>query len=424
MGSSGRPSVIEASAEPPPSHREGSIAIPAGAIRCLERPGTYKNGIMQELSQRLQEYESLLEIGVELASSLDLTEVLETALEKAEVLCRAETSSIWELDEATGELFFRVVRGTAASAIRDHRVRVGVGIVGSVADSARGEIVNDVDDDPRWRGDFDGGFRTRAILAVPLLARGRLTGVLQLLNPVGRDGFALDDLERMRLFAAPLGQAIENARLYAALELRFHDTVTALAEAVEKRDPYTAGHVQRVVYYAVMLGAELGWDRESLDRLRISATLHDIGKIGVPDRVLGKDGPLDDEEASLMRRHPVDGAEIVGRIGELRGVLGGVRSHHERLDGRGYPDGLLDGQIPGEARVIAVADTFDAMTTDRPYRRALTAADAAAEIRAGTGTQFCPEVAAAFERLMLRGAFTVESGRRLIARLFGEVPQG
>lgn len=379
---------------------------------------------MQELSQRLHDYESLLEIGVELASSLDLAEVLETALEKAEVLCRAETSSIWELDESSGELFFRVVRGTAAESIRDHRVRIGDGIVGDVARTARGEIVNEVERDPRWRGDFNGSFKTRAILAVPLLARGRLTGVLQLLNPVGRQGFSTEDLERMRLFAAPLGQAIENARLYAALELRFHDTVTALAEAVEKRDPYTAGHVRRVVCYAVLIGAELGWDREALDRLRLAATLHDIGKIAVPDRVLGKDGPLDDEEASIMRKHPVDGAEIVGRIGELRGVLGGVRSHHERPDGRGYPDGLRGAQIPEEARVIAVADTFDAMTTDRPYRRGLSAARALAEIRVGAGSQFCPRAVSAFERLFTRGDFTVESGRSLITRLFGEATQG
>jgi len=374
-----------------------------------------------ELHQRLEEYRGLLEIGVELASSLDHNKVMELALEKAEVLCHAETSSIWEVDHSRGELFFRVVRGTAAEEIRGLRVPLGSGIVGSVARKAEGEIVNDVASDPRWRGDLGSHFKTRAILAVPLLAQGRVVGVLQLLNPVGQEVFEPADLERMRLFAAPLGQAIENARLYQALKSQFVDTVTALAEAIEKRDPYTGGHVRRVVAYSVLLGRELGISREELETLRLSAALHDVGKIAVPDDVLRKPAPLDPVEEALMKRHPVDGHDIVSRIRELRGVLPGVRSHHERLDGHGYPDGLLDPEIPLLARVIAVADTYDAMTTSRPYRRALAIESASDEIRRGAGSQFCPRVVAAFDRLQAREGFTVAEGERLLASLFGDL---
>ena len=187
-----------------------------------------------DVNQRLREYESLLEIGVELASSLDLTQVLGLALDRAEKLCRAETSSIWEVDDSSRELFFRVVRGEAASAIRNLRVPMGQGIVGSVALSGRGEVINDVRSDSRWRGDLASSFKTRAILTVPLFAAGRVVGVLQLLNPVGKEQFDVQDLERMRLFAGPLGQAIDNARLYTALKSQYLSTVTALAEAVEK----------------------------------------------------------------------------------------------------------------------------------------------------------------------------------------------
>jgi HD-GYP domain-containing protein (c-di-GMP phosphodiesterase class II) len=372
-----------------------------------------------DVKERLREYESLLEIGVELASSLDLNQVLGLALDRAEKLCRAETSSIWEVDETSQELFFRVVRGEAASAIRDLRVPMGQGIVGSVALSGRGEVINDVRSDPRWRGDLADSFKTRAILTVPLFAHGRVVGVLQLLNPVGKLQFSDEDLERMRLFAGPLGQAIDNARLYTALKSQYLSTVTALAEAVEKRDPYTGGHVRRVVQYSILLGFELGLQPEELDRLRLASALHDVGKIAVPDQVLRKPAPLDPDEAMLMKRHTIDGAEIVARIPELHDILPGVRSHHERLDGMGYPDGLFDAQIPLPARIIAVADTYDAMTTSRPYRSALEVSRAVAEIVGGAGSQFCPVVVSAFENLVRRDEFNIERGARLMASLFG-----
>ncbi|HUP48274.1 MAG TPA: GAF domain-containing protein, partial [Thermoanaerobaculia bacterium] len=141
------------------------------------------------LRRRLEEYEMLLEIGVELAGTLELSRVLAVALQKAEELCRAESSSIWELDDDAGELFFRVVRGRAAGDIRALRVPLGRGIVGSVALSGQAEVVNDVSSDPRWSGDGGEGFTTRSILTVPLIARGRVIGVLQLLNPADRSGF-------------------------------------------------------------------------------------------------------------------------------------------------------------------------------------------------------------------------------------------
>ncbi len=377
-----------------------------------------------DLKERLEEYESLLETSVELAGSLDLERVLELAMDRAEKLCRAETSSIWELDAGRGELFFRVVRGSAAEEIRDRRVPIGKGIVGRVARTGESEIVEDVKADPGWRGDLSGNFQTRAVLAVPLKSHGQVIGVLQLLNPVGRITFCEQDLERMRLFAAPLGHAIENARLYTLLKGQFVDTVTALAEAIEKRDPYTGGHVQRVVLYTLLLGAEMGLGFDELEKLRLASTLHDVGKIAVPDDVLRKPAPLDDREAAVMRRHTLDGADIVSRIRELRGILPGVRSHHERLDGKGYPDGLSDGQIPASARIIAVADTFDAMTSQRPYRDARSPRAAAREIRGGAGSQFCPTVVAAFERLMERGGFTVAAGEELRLSLFGDGEQG
>jgi len=186
---------------------------------------------------------------------------------------------------------------------------------------------------------------------------------------------------------------------------------------VEKRDPYTGGHLQRVVAYSLLLGNELDLTVEELESLRLGATLHDIGKIGVPDGVLLKAGPLDEAEAAVMRRHPSDGAAIVGRIESLRPLLPIVRNHHERIDGRGYPDRLAGEAIPLPARIVAVADTFDAMTTSRPYREAMSRDVAAAEIRRVAGLHLCPRVVGAFERLYRRGDFTVGSGEKLLVFL-------
>ncbi|HVF60984.1 MAG TPA: HD domain-containing phosphohydrolase [Thermoanaerobaculia bacterium] len=323
-------------------------------------------------SHRLAEAEKMLEIGAKLAETLQLERVLETALEEAEQLCQAETSSIWELDPE--------------------------------------------------RGDAGESFHTRALLAVPLVARGAVIGVLQLLNPVGREGFDGEDLRRMELFGGLLANPLQNARLHAAQRQQFLDTVTILAEFVEKRDPYTGGHFRRVAAYAVLLGRELGLDRETLEELKYAATLHDIGKIAVPDAILGKPAPLDEVEAEVMKRHPAVGSEIVGRLRNLRHVLPGVRSHHERVDGQGYPDGLAGEEIPLAAKIIAVADTFDAMTTSRPYRAAMAPDEAAAEIAAQSGRQFSPAVVEAFSALLARGELSLAWGNEVLEALSPQPP--
>jgi putative nucleotidyltransferase with HDIG domain len=216
---------------------------------------------------------------------------------------------------------------------------------------------------------------------------------------------------------------VANARLYAEQKRTFIEMVTALSEAIERRDPYTGGHVRRVVTYSVLLGQELGLSPDQLEELRLAAILHDIGKIAVPDQILRKPARLDPEEQQIMERHTLDGADMIGRMRSLKHLVPGIRSHHERIDGRGYPDRLTGGELPLIPRIIGVADTFDAMTTDRPYRKALTATAAADEIARCAGGQFCPDVAAAFARLYARDAFTLEQGERLLASLSALVPQ-
>ena len=177
----------------------------------------------------------------------------------------------------------------------------------------------------------------------------------------------------------------------------------ALSATVDARDSYTAGHSRRVREISVVLGTELALDPDALETLAQAALLHDIGKIGVPDAVLLKDGPLDQTEWLLMRAHAEEGARIIERLGYLAEVVPAIRHHHERVDGRGYPAGLYGDEIPVAARIIHVADALDAMLTKRVYRGALSLDDAATEIRRGSGTDFSSECVAAFESAFARG---------------------
>jgi len=183
---------------------------------------------------------------------------------------------------------------------------------------------------------------------------------------------------------------------YRRLEESSLEAIESLNATVDAKDPYTAGHSARVQRIALAVAEELGFTREQLDAVRFGGLFHDIGKIAVPDSILTKPGPLDEEEFAAIKRHPGDGAEIVSHFSRLREAVPLIRHHHERWDGMGYPDRLAGNAIPQEACVVGLADAWDAMTTDRPYRPALTVEEAAAEVRNCRGTQFSPAVVDAF----------------------------
>jgi putative nucleotidyltransferase with HDIG domain len=196
------------------------------------------------------------------------------------------------------------------------------------------------------------------------------------------------------------GASRELERRRRAAQSTFVETLVTLAETVDLRDPYTAGHSQRVAVYSKRLALALQLDPAEVETIEQGALLHDIGKIGVPDAVLFKNGALDRRERHLIQHHPVLGARLLARVPGAECVTPCVLHHHERVDGTGYPDGLAGDAIPLGARIIAVADAFDAMTTDRPYRRALDADEAVARLMQGMGTQFDSRCVAAFRVLV------------------------
>jgi response regulator RpfG family c-di-GMP phosphodiesterase len=250
-----------------------------------------------------------------------------------------------------------------------------------------------------------------SLVSVPLRMKTRLLGWIGVASFTKQKRFNEGHRKLLSIVGSRAAAAIENARLYEDLRATFQQTIQGLARAIDKMDRYTAGHSERVANYATQLANKLGLPPDVVEIVRQSALMHDIGKIGCVMN-LNKPGKLTQEEYEIFKRHPTYGRDILDPIKFLHPLVPGVHLHHERWDGRGYPLGLKGKEVPLIARIIAVADTYDAMTSDRAYRRALPHEVAVGEIERCSGTQFDAEIARAFaveieefrERAVARGA--------------------
>lgn len=350
------------------------------------------------LKKRIDRLETLIHTSMLFSSILDIDDLLDIVLRKAEEVMDAEASSVFRIDEEKNELYFVIARGTRGKEAKEIRVPMGKGIVGWTAQHGKPVLVADVSKDPRWFKGVDkkSKFVTRSIMAVPLISKGKVIGVAEVLNKRGNRKFNKTDLGLFESLGHQIAIAIENALLYKELDELFLSSIRAIVEAVDAKDAYTRGHSGRVVKYSLIIGEALELDRERLKRLEVSAILHDVGKIGIPDRILGKPGKLTFEEYNYMKRHPELGSSIIEPIAELKELIPNILHHHERYDGNGYPKGLCGTEIPLFARIICVADSFDAMTTDRPYRKRKSIKTAVRELTDNSGTQFDTELVSVF----------------------------
>lgn len=361
--------------------------------------------LFSELDGRVRQFSTLHEVGNLLISSLDQRVVRKRTMEAITKLMMAETGSLLLVDEERKELYFEVALGEKGKVLKEVRLGMGEGIAGWVAKHGKSVIIRDVTKDRRFEQRFDekSKFKTRNMVCVPVRIKGRIIGVIQAINRLGGGSFTGEDLLLFELFSNQVAIALDNARLYEEIKETFYATSGALAEAIEKRDPYTGGHTKRVLEYSLAAARYLNLAPEATEILKLSAVLHDIGKIGIEDKILRKGAPLDEGEAATMRMHPELGVEILKHVPQLKDVVPGMLYHHERVDGRGYPTGFRDGQIPLIAKVISVADTYDAMTTTRPYRKGLSPEAAIREIKRFSGTQFDEEIVAAFLKAFKEG---------------------
>ncbi len=350
-----------------------------------------------ENRKRIGRLEQLIGLTKYVNSTLNLDDLLSIMLEISTDMLGAEAGSILLLDDDKDELVFAAATGEKKEKIRDIRVPVGEGIAGWVARENKSVLVPDAQNDPRFfkKADQKTDFKTRSIIAVPLVTKDRLIGVAEVLNKKNNEQFTEKDKDLLEALANQAAVAIENAKLYGDLRSMFLNTVKSLAAAIETKDKYTLGHSERVTQYAEVIGRELGLSTKETEDLRLAGLLHDIGKIGVDERILQKPSHLTPQEFEEIKKHPDYAADILNAIPQLEHIIPAIRHHHERFDGNGYPAGLKGGDIPYGAKILSIADTFDAMSSSRPYRDALPFETCIQEIQSCAGTQFDPEIAMA-----------------------------
>jgi putative nucleotidyltransferase with HDIG domain len=232
--------------------------------------------------------------------------------------------------------------------------------------------------------------------AAPILVKGDLKGFVFTGPKLSGDDYTVYDNDIMTFISNSIGIGMENVRLMEQLQVTYVATLRSLIQILEAKDPYTKGHTERVASYSMALANRLELPPDDLRRILFGSLLHDIGKMGLRDDMINKPGPLTPEEWVQMKLHPVVGAQLVEKMEFLTGAIDIVRHHHESWDGKGYPDGLAGTAIPLVARIVTVADSFDAMTTDRPYRKALSIAEAVRRLKESSGVQFDPEIVKAF----------------------------
>lgn len=368
-----------------------------GAIS-LENARLYRG-----MRQKVTELSTLFEVGKTISSTLDLEKVLTLILEVATRLMEASICSLRLIGEEK-EIVLSASYGLTTEYFE--RKESTIGKRKCIADQALQErkpvIITDVFNDKEYdHPDYVSKEKASSLLCVPLIAKDESVGVLTIYS-TQRKRYTQDQVNLLSAIADQAAIAVSNAKLHEEIHHSFLRTVKALAAAVDAKDPYTKGHSEAVVKYTLEIANELKLPEEDTESLEIAALLHDIGKIGIKEDVLLKPGKLDEEEWRVIKEHPSISAKILGPVEFPEIIMLAVRLHHEQIDGRGYPDGLSHEQIPIHASIIKVADAYDAMTSDRPYRKALSMEVAISELRKGSGTQFHPKVVETFIKILER----------------------
>ena len=383
-----------------------------GAVEALCRAAAFaidNANLFEAIQLRSRETELLNAIARRTASSLELGEIAAATVEELRQIVAFERAELILADGGERlETIYSSDGHEAGAGPRDATTAQRAAL-----EAIRGErvVVWGAGEAPSFDGRDGAGDETGASIA--LLHDEQLIGVLGLTGSEPR-GFAEIDRHVLERVGTHLALAIHNARLYDEIKRMHLGNLKALTSALNAKDYYTLGHAARVGAYMVLLGHELGWSEETVRQVEEAAYLHDIGKIGVSDRVLLKPSGLNSLEWDLMRQHPIFSADILRSLFDDDLVLG-VRHHHEHWDGAGYPDGLAGPAIPLVARAMCVADSYDAMLFRRPYRQALRYTAALAELDRCSGTQFDPEMVSAFKRVLERLAEQRAEARRVAA---------
>jgi len=354
----------------------------------------------RKLSEKLAEMTILYEAAKLTSSSLDLDEVLSSAFNSAVKILNAETGSLMLFDPEEEVLTIKKSYGLNEEIIRKTRVKKGETIVGLVAQSGKPLIIHGrADISIKGRKKYE---KVNSI-CVPLKTRKGVIGVVNLNRKEDANPFTEDNLKLLFTMANDVAFAIENATLYQNLHESYLSIIRALVSALELKDSHTRGHSESVTRYAVALAKKLKLFPQEIESIEVAAILHDVGKIGVQESILNKPGKLNNEEWKEMKQHPEFSYKILKEVNFPWEIKPVIYAHHERYNGKGYPARLKGEKIPLGARILAVADTFAAMTSDRAYRKGLSKEMAIEELKRVAGTQLDPELVKVFVEMLMSG---------------------
>lgn len=368
------------------------IAAARAGVRQAE---SRNSAAMSDNSDDQLKWRLLLEVSANFNSCLDFQQVLNNVMDKVIEVFGAERGCLFLKNDA-GSLDLVCARGLDKSDIDHEDFSTSRSVLDQVMKTGEPLLASNAAVDPRFDAFGSVSYHAlRSIMAVPVTYREQTRGLLYVDNRIQTGVFHRSQVDLLTMIAHQAAGAMENARLYETRK----QIILVLANAIEAKDLYTRGHIERVCNVSVHIGRELDLHPSDLHDLEMASFLHDAGKIGVPDAVLQKAGQLNDEERLQMEKHAALGEALVHPIDIPMRVKRAIRQHQERYDGQGYPDRLRGEEIDLFARIIAVADTWDAMTSDRVYRKALEREAALAELHRAAGKQLDPDIVKAFVRL-------------------------
>ncbi len=378
----------------------------------------------------LHAFAALADLGEEIAETSDFEEMVRSALHVVLGAMGIRRGAVAEFDRERDALHFVAARGYDESLARDFTLRPQDTTDGN----GSGGFAHALQDFARVEREVHDRFAGAGLEVVtPLVVRGELVGVILLGGKASGEGFTREDRELARALGRHVGVGMHNHRLLREVELRaeenrrlyddlrdtYKNTVHAFAVAIDCKDKYTKGHSERVGVYSEVIARELGWGDEEAEGIAVAGYLHDVGKLVVDLEIINSPYRIEAKHCPDLCRHPEAGYEILRPIKHpFADIPLMALYHHERPDGEGYPRGLRDEEIPQGAKIVSLADSFDAMTTDRPYRRRLSFAEVVADLRENSGRQFCPGVVAALCRALLKEARGETSPRQML-RLLG-----
>ena len=358
---------------------------------------------LQKENIRLKALIPLFEISKLLISEIDLAHLFKIITEVLVKEFSVERVSLMLVDEGSGNLMIRASHGLPQDLALQAQRKLGEGVSGLVLKNRKPLIITKgKHPDREVMAALNMDDMPLSSMSVPLIGRDKQLGVLNV-SKFSDPTFTTSDLQIVSVLASQVVAAMENASLYEGLRESYFRTVQALVAAVEAKDPYTRWHSTNVAKYAVAIGRDLGLSPSQLEDIHIAAILHDVGKIGISERIISKPDLLSREEFDIMKDHPAHGMRILEPIGFSQAIINAIYQHHERFDGKGYPQGIGGEKISLAARILSVADTIDAMISERPYRGTITTQAVLQELDKEAGFQFDPEVGQVARKLISQG---------------------